>query len=772
MLHFSKNIRLFIRGLFFLATVLALGNLSAQIPNNTWRDHLAYSSASMVAITPEKVFCSMSSGGMLSYEKSSGEVEKLSKVTGLSDVNISSIAYSDVSNILVIGYTNGNIDLITSLGIVNMPDIKRKSITGLKSINQILIHETMAYLACNFGVVQIDLVEQEFVGTYYFGTSGTAIKVNDISILENTIYAATEAGIYKVDINATNLVDYSFWTLMDNLPASTQEYKLIEVFNNQLFAVYTNSSTNKDQIISFTEGADWENWNPVSDDFINQLSSYNDLLSVVTDDKTSFYNSSLQLTKSISMINGRQALKDTDGIIYAAADFRGFLMYKENETEVNLTVTCPRFNTTGFIATKDDYVWVGSGGDYNPYVAAAAHNFYDEAWITLSPGYVDGLDGIGNFYKFAYHPTIDNYVYASSYMFGLFELHDTEVVTKHDRISSSVLATLPENVGVRIADLAFDYKGDLWTIMDETIQPVYVLRGGTEWEQVILSSSIFKANGKWRGLLVTETNQIWILNDRDGIVVLQEQSDGSFYEKYFTIKNQDGTILSMAYSMAEDKNGDIWVGTNRGPIVYSSDVDIFDEDEVYGNMVKLARNDGTDDADFLLDYEIVNDIAVDGGNRKWLATETSGVFLVSEDGLTTLHQFTEDNSPLISNNVISVGVQEKTGEVFISTNEGLVSYMGQATEGFDDFTDVYVYPNPVRPDYDGDITVTGLIEDANVKITDISGNLVYETTSLGGQAIWDGKNFNGHKVQSGVYLVFMTNDDGSKTHITKLVFIH
>jgi hypothetical protein len=222
----------------------------------------------------------------------------------------------------------------------------------------------------------------------------------------------------------------------------------------------------------------------------------------------------------------------------------------------------------------------------------------------------------------------------------------------------------------------------------------------------------------------------------------------------------------------EDKDGNIWVGTNQGPVEFFNVSQIFDEVEVLGHQPVIPRNDGSNLADFLLSTEKINDIFIDGANQKWFATEKSGVFLISPDGLKEIHHFTEANSPLFSDNVVTLAVKDETGEVFFGTDKGIVSFKGQATEGGDDFGNVYVYPNPVRENYEGDITVTGLASNVNVKITDISGNLVFETTALGGQAIWNGRNFYGERVHTGVYLIFCTNEDGSKTHITKLLFIH
>jgi len=258
----------------------------------------------------------------------------------------------------------------------------------------------------------------------------------------------------------------------------------------------------------------------------------------------------------------------------------------------------------------------------------------------------------------------------------------------------------------------------------------------------------------------------------EGILVFEETGEGSIREKSFSVRNQVPDLLDRVYSVTEDQEGDIWVGTNKGPVVYFNPSGIFAEDAVYGYQPEIPRNDGTSFVDLLLSTEKINTIAVDGANQKWLATEKSGVFLVSPDGKKEIYHFTEENSPLFSNNVQTVAVNDKTGEVFFGTEKGIISFRGRATEGGDDFGKVYVFPNPVREDYYGEITVTGLAENVNVKITDISGNIVFETTALGGQAIWDGKNFRGDRVQTGVYLVFCTNEDGTKTHVTKLLFIH
>ncbi|GAI04403.1 unnamed protein product, partial [marine sediment metagenome] len=240
----------------------------------------------------------------------------------------------------------------------------------------------------------------------------------------------------------------------------------------------------------------------------------------------------------------------------------------------------------------------------------------------------------------------------------------------------------------------------------------------------------------------------------------------------FSIVDQDGKTFNNIFSVAEDLEGNIWVGTNEGPVIYYNPENVFSGQNFFAHRINIPREDDSGLANYMLGTETITAIAVDGANRKWIGTENAGVFLLAPDGMKQIYSFNENNSPLLSNNITSIAIDHQSGEVFFGTDKGIISYRSTATQGSNEFNKVFVFPNPVREDYDGPITVTGLVSDAEVKITDISGNIVYETRALGGQAIWDGRNFSGARVQTGVYLIFCTNEDGSKTHVTKLLFIH
>jgi ligand-binding sensor domain-containing protein len=325
---------------------------------------------------------------------------------------------------------------------------------------------------------------------------------------------------------------------------------------------------------------------------------------------------------------------------------------------------------------------------------------------------------------------------------------------------------------LNVMGVDIDTEGSLWVSTNFSYEPVYRRKANGEWESIKLQYKNFGVETRVGDILATSQGQIWLLIQNDGILVFSADRENSVKERFFSVINQEGDLLDRVYSLAEDKEGNIWVGTNKGPAEFFNPGQIFDDEIITAYQPKIPRNDGTDLADLLLSTEKINTIFVNGANQKWVATEKSGVFLVSPDGLKEIHHFTEANSPLFSDNVLSLAVNDQTGEVFFGTDKGIVSYKGQATEGGDDFGKVYVFPNPVRETYEGDITVRGLARDVNVKFTDITGNLIYETKALGGQAIWNGRNFSGERVHTGVYLVFCTNEDGSKTFVTKLLFIH
>jgi ligand-binding sensor domain-containing protein len=240
--------------------------------------------------------------------------------------------------------------------------------------------------------------------------------------------------------------------------------------------------------------------------------------------------------------------------------------------------------------------------------------------------------------------------------------------------------------------------------------------------------------------------------------------------KKMLVQDTEDQVISFVYSIAEDLDGNIWVGTDQGPLIYFNPENVF-TGNLRANRIKMSKNDGTNTADYVLKNETITSIAVDGANRKWLGTASSGAYLLSADGTVQIKNFNAQNSPIFSNSIVSLAVDNKQGDVWFGTAAGVQSYRGDATEGGEKFSKILTFPNPVRENFTGKVTITGLIKDSQIRITDISGNLVYETVSDGGEASWDLNTYNGKRVTTGVYLVFCASKDGSQSAVTKMLVI-
>jgi ligand-binding sensor domain-containing protein len=755
--------------LFLLLPVISM---PGQIPVGTWRDHLPYNQARRLAEAGNKIYCTTFGGGLFSFNTKDNSVQKYSKANGLSDAEISAIGYSHDRSVLVIGYSNGNIDLIKNDSIINVPDIKRKTIVGDKSLYNFFFRDDYAYIASGFGIVVLNLVKHEIKDSYFFGSGGGQIRVNDITSDGQYLYAATAQGIYIADIDNPNLVDYNAWEKLASLPDPDHSYRFLAWYDNRLFTIYRNTSTGYDNIIAIGTGG-WELWQNSQDDHYDYFGEQGGNLVICGEHTTRVFNAEGQQTREIGSYYAKHALVDSKNGLWYADPESGLIRVDESGAGTVICPNGPAFRTAGDMAAGSGKVWVGAGTDETKWTSYGAYSFIDEQWKSYNNKTIPALEGFLNISRIAIDPLDETHIMGGSYGWGVAEFKDGNLVGITDE-RNSVLRPVTGygHEYVLVTGMNFDPEGNLWLSTTFSDNPVYRRSNAGEWESVKLNYKGFGIETRVGDILPTSSGQIWLLIQNDGILVFSADRGNSSKERFFTVENQVPDLLDRVFSLAEDKEGNIWVGTSKGPVVYFDPSGIFDLEKVSGYQPEIPRNDGTLFVDLLLSTEKINAIAVDGANQKWLATEKSGVFLVSPDGKKELQHFTEENSPLFSNNVQTLTVNDQTGEVFFGTDKGIVSFRGQATEGGNDFGHVYVFPNPVRENYVGDITVTGLARNVNVKITDISGNLVFETTSLGGQAIWDGKNFRGERVHTGVYLVFCTNDDGSKTRVTKILLIH
>jgi hypothetical protein len=760
------------RSVFSACFFLFLGGISnAQIPNGSWRDHLPYSNAKKIAEIGNKIYCA-TNGGMFSYNKEDNSLQRYSKINGLSDIDISTFGYSEETNTLLVAYVNGNLDLIRNDSIFNLPDIKIKTIAGDKSINNLYFSQGYAYLACSFGIVLVDLNRIVIKDTYFFGPGGSQIQVNDVTSDGTYLYAATIEGIYKADVSNPNLVDFNAWSRLTDLPDMNAEYKNIVVFNGKLFTYYTNPVTNFNDIITIDDSG-WKKWDKGYSDYFLYLTRHRNYLIFSSLYRTDIYDENETQVAAFGSYLCQHAIMDKNYQVWFADPEKGL---GKVETTGNRFVVPngPAYRDVGDMAIQSGTLWAGGGNDASKWSSRGAYIFSNEKWTSVNNTTTPELTGFLNISEVAIDPLDTGHVYGGSLGYGIVEFQNGNLINVFDE-TDGILEPVPGfgHGFIYVSGINFDASGNLWISTSLSDHPVYEIRKNKSWQKMEFNFSGFGVGTRVGDILPTSFNQQWLLIERYGVLVFSvNKDDGSVTERTFTVKNQMGDVMDRIHSIAEDREGNIWIGTGKGPIVYYNPANIFNEEEIIGYQVKIPRNDGTYTADILLATEKITAIAVDGGNRKWLGTENSGVFLVSEDGTKEIHHFTVTNSPLPSNSINSIAINQSTGEVFFGTDKGIVSFKGQATEGSDDFSHAYVFPNPVRENYQGDITITGLVEDVNVKVTDISGNLVFETKALGGQAIWNGKNFKGQKVNTGVYLVFCSNEDGSKTFVTKLLFIH
>jgi len=388
-------------------------------------------------------------------------------------------------------------------------------------------------------------------------------------------------------------------------------------------------------------------------------------------------------------------------------------------------------------------------------------------WTSLDPGTImDPLRALVD-------PADNSHFFIASWGWGLLEYRNNKLYKQYTETNSPLQTIIPGYPLVRICGISMDNKGNLWIVQSEVPGNIKMYDPHTEtW----ITNPVTLNVPTTGDIIVTKNNQKWVILPRgNGLFVLDDKgtpdySDDDEY-KSMLVQDAEGTIISGVYSFAEDLEGNIWIGTDQGPVVYYNPEKIFEED-LKAYRIKIPRNDGTGQADYLLKTETITSIAVDGANRKWLGTFSSGAYLVSPDGMKKLKNYNEQNSPLFSNSLASVAVDNLTGDVWFATSKGVISVRGDATGGKEKFENVYAFPNPVREDFTGNVTITGLMKDTQIRITDISGNLVFETISEGGQASWDLTTYNGKRVATGVYLVFYSSSDGKLADVTKILVIN
>lgn len=758
----------------------------AQQKQGSWTDYLSYAEATKIAISGERIFCA-TEGGLFFYDLQDNSINKFSGSIELSDFGIKTIAYNEANKVLVVAYKNSNIDLVYENRVMNLSDIKRKQITGDKTINNITFIGNEAFLSCGFGVVVINLLRQEIKDTYFLGEGGTVLGINDVETDGYYIYAATSKGLLRAVFEGTNLPDFQNWQRVEDIPHYTEKFSFLSYHAGKIIANYTPDKYSGDKMYRF-DGAVWN-------DYLPQIQYLGDLqitgkYMVATSRAEVFIidennvvigkiNQYQFADKNISPIFPMSAAISQNGAIFIA-DYKNALVKISGENFESVYPVGPIDNQMFSLLTNGTDLWVASGGrdatSNNTWQLPRFQHFENGTWEYFNKNNHPELDGFFDVVCIAADPKDPSHIFVGSWGGGILEYRQEQFLNRFTNKNSPLQTALPQQPDepyVRIGGMDFDSQGNLWISNSTVAKNLLKLSPDGNWESFVLPEIANSLNvGQ---LIVTKNDDKWMMLPRGhDAYVMNKTGDRKkrlLVTSYFNNgENEIFNRMNDIYSVAEDNEGAIWIGTSKGVAVYSNPNRIWDTENFYAIQPSLDLNDGLYHP--LLETETVTAIAVDGANRKWLGTQNAGIYLVSADGQEEVLHFTTSNSPLFSNNITSIAINQKNGEVFIGTSEGLISYMGEAIGGLDSYENVYVYPNPVRETYDGPITVTGLIENSEVKITDVSGNLIFRTQSLGGQAIWDGRNLNGNRVKTGIYLVFCNDEQGEQTHIEKLLFIH
>jgi hypothetical protein len=783
-----------IRSRCFLLLLLVIGVLQASaqgIAINQWRDHFPYQKGLEVADAGTKVYC-MTLGGLFSYDKTDNSITRYSKVNGLSDVDFSAIGYNSYNGTTIIAYKNANLDLITSDGnIINIADIKRASIIGNKTINSVYFENQYAYLSCGFGIVVLDTDRKEIKDTYYIGPGGSYINVLAVTTVGGNIYAAARDGVYHASMSAP-LSNYNSWAKFSGLPNGV--YNTITAFNGKVYVNYSKVLTSnlgaQDSIFVYDNNA-WTLFPAPLGYSITHLRSTPTKLVVSHWGDVSIYDANNTLSDIIYTYTFAQHLSPSDAVIDVTgkvwiADQDWGLVEALNSwsnsyhlpnspagakgkevTGVFRMASAP--NTICFVPGNVTDIWTGSN------LFGAFYRFSDEVWSTAdaanNPSFYSPLT---DFVSVAIDPLNTQKSYVGTWGSGLIEFNGNTVSTIYNTGNTNGALSSHWNAPgwAGIGGLAFDSDNNLWMTVANTgnSRGIAVKKADGTWLSYSLAPYINK-DLALSSIVVNKLNQKWVVIPRaGGLLVFDETRPAGSQVKKLSTSTGNGALPSNeVMCVAEDKDGQMWVGTDKGIGVFYSPELMFNSSGFDAQQI-IIQQDGH--YQILLETELINAITVDGGNRKWIATQNSGVFLMSADGSTEIYHFDITNSPLPSNEVTAIAIDPATGEVFFGTQKGVVSFKGTATEGSEEYQQVYAFPNPVQPGYEGLIAIRGLVTDAEVRITDISGNLVSSMKADGGQAVWNGRTLKGEKVRSGVYMVFCSSADGSQTFATKIVVIN
>jgi len=764
------------RKIILLSLIILTNPLFAQIGTLDWRVHFSAFNPTGIAQNDDEIFMA-TSNGLVIYDKSDQSVSTLDLTNGLSDLGASAIVGS--SEYVVVGYSNGNIDVIEDDVITNIPWIKKSEISGDKYINNLKIDGKTLYVSSSIGLVVINLEKMEVSDTYYPYENPSVI---DFDIYQDTFFVVSPVGIYKAHRNTPYLNDFNQWTKESNLPSYllNANFNNIETFGSKLLFSYSSAAFQSDSIYYFENNTfNTYSGNPLS---INSLVVQNNKLLLSRYSQVEVLDENFTQEQIIFDVQGNfVAAKGVllhEGELWLADGQSGMVRGFNSWDSRSIYKNTPHADGAYRLDIQYGTVLVAGGGlthNLQPtYNVNGIYKFENESWTNFNYTNQDSMDINRNwdFIACVINPNnTDEFAFGSSSQGGLMMVRDGETISEfYDETNSSLERT---NGNIVITDMKYDNEGNLW-ILNKGVEPLKMLDPDGQWYSFTLGSAA-KNKHPYR-LLIDRDGVKWVGINQVGLVAFSDGGtiDDPNDDQWRTLSAAEGygNLPSLfVKALAQDVDGEIWIGTDFGMVVLYNTSNVFDGGYGEYDASQILINDnGTTET--VLGESDITSITVDGGNRKWIATSTSGVFCLSPDGTEEVYRYNTSNSPLISNNVLDVRSDLLSGETFFATESGLISVRTDATLADQDFNNVTVFPNPVRPEYSGPITVQGLGYQSDVRVTDISGNIVYKTTSNGGTVIWDGKNLQGERVQSGVYLVWSAVTNGKGKNVAKILFIN
>ena len=755
--------------------------ISAQIGTGTWRFHSATSKAIAIAASESTVFTAFENG-LFEYDIASKEKKLWTAVNGLSDIEISTLYFYAETNQLYIGYKNGNIDVLKEGAIFNIPALKLASIPYSKKINSFRRNDDFILAATDFSIVKINDVKKEIKDTYY-PTDGLE-KIVDVALKADTLFALTPSKLLYAIYTNPALPDPSQWTTDTRLPQiSTNFYAGLENFSTIFFVLFKTPMYGSDTIFRLTSnGKEVFAPSPFSLE-INSISASDSYLHVNTEGGISLFNSNLLQTAGYSASNFNQWFSVANSVLNStglwSADKNVGLMYFSDEVNVQIIpingTKNQAFYSMDSEAGKVAIATGGLSGNGPSFYKNGIHFFEDEEWSNINIEQVPSWENqnIWDFLDVSINPKNSDKVAVCTYSEFPLSVLDNGTVQNYNASNSTLEIMSLGTTWTLVSDVCYDGSGNLWALNGYTLKPLNVMDNNGVWYNYDVGAA---ARNKFtKKMIVDFDGNIWFATISDGLFgystnnSLADPSDDAYINLRTGVFSGDLPSQNVT-ALAADFDGEIWIGTDAGfAILYNANsafTAVAGEYDAQRIKVEFEGN-----VEYLLGNTHITDIEVDGGNRKWMATASAGILLLSQDGSEILEQHTTKNSPLISDNILDLKLDQTTGELFIITDKGLVSYRTNATYEDPEYATTKVFPNPVRPNYAGVVTIQGIRYNSDVKITDIAGNLVYKTTSNGGTATWDVKTLGGDAVASGVYIIWTATNEGKDEKVGKVLVI-